>query len=127
MVRGLDGPFLLEEGEVIFPAGVSPLKAEEGNVFCEGRTARLRGHFSNEKGKRAGKDEDMQGARAARLRSNFVTSKIKPGPAFALSLKKRLKAKGGSGKGKRKERGKRGGRAQGLCGAFKVGKRNLKN
>ena len=36
-----------------------------------------------------------------------MTSKIKPGPAFALSLKKRLKAKGGAGKGKRKERGEK--------------------
>lgn len=45
MVRGLAGPSLLVDGEAIFPAGFSPLKAEEGNVFCEGRTARLRGHF----------------------------------------------------------------------------------
>ena len=45
MVRGLDWPFLLEEGEVIFPAGVSLLKAEEGDTFCEGRAARLRDSF----------------------------------------------------------------------------------
>jgi len=27
-VRGLDGSFLLEKGEVIFPAGVSPFKSK---------------------------------------------------------------------------------------------------
>ena len=43
--------------------------------------------FHMRKGKRAGKDENLRKARDARLRSNFVTSKIKPGSAFALSLK----------------------------------------
>lgn len=103
--------FCLRMERRFFPRGFPLLKAKESDAFCEGREARLRSSFFSfhmRKGKRAGKDEDMQGARAARLRSNFVTSKIKPGSAFALSLKKRLKAKGGSGKGKRKERGKRG-------------------
>ena len=52
--------------------------------------------FHMRKGKRAGKDENLRKARDARLRSNFVTSKIKPGPAFLLTPENalmRLKAK----------------------------------
>ena len=50
----------------------------------------------------------MQGAHAARLRSQNVTSKIKH--ASALRMKKRLKEKGGTGK---KEKGKRGEKEEG--------------
>lgn len=76
--------------------------------------------FSNEEEKRAGKDENLQGARAARLRLQNVTSKIKPGSAFLLAPEKTIKSK-------RKRGGKRGGRVQDLCGTFEVEKRNLKN